>query len=329
MPLEAATFTDDLDVANPTSTDTKSQGDDHLRLIKTTIKNSIKRVTRAFYIPNTVTKNVNYSVVASDDNKTIVCDTTVAFTLTLPTLVASDAGWCVYVQKSTTDVNPVWIAPPSGTLNGFTKIRRSIEHVITKVLWNGSLFVASRPSGVPIGSCVEFYGATLPNGHLWPDGTTFTAVDFVELNTVLGGNTKPDRGGRIAVCKDNIGGIDKARVTTAKSGIDGDTLKATGGLEDHTLTLAQSPAHDHGGQATGTLNFNLHQRGIDAATGPVEVPVRSDSATAGDVNWFGGANHYGGAAAPSDPRTIASAGGGTAHNNMPPSIIANYVLVAE
>lgn len=40
MALETATYISDLVTTNPTSTDPKSQGDDHLRLIKTTLKNS-------------------------------------------------------------------------------------------------------------------------------------------------------------------------------------------------------------------------------------------------------------------------------------------------
>lgn len=41
MALESVTYINDLTVTNPTSTDPKSQGDDHLRNIKTAAKNSI------------------------------------------------------------------------------------------------------------------------------------------------------------------------------------------------------------------------------------------------------------------------------------------------
>lgn len=40
MGLETGTYVNDLNTANPTSTDPKSQGDDHLRLIKTVLKNT-------------------------------------------------------------------------------------------------------------------------------------------------------------------------------------------------------------------------------------------------------------------------------------------------
>lgn len=40
MGLETGTYVNDLNTANPTSTDPKSQGDDHLRLIKAVLKNT-------------------------------------------------------------------------------------------------------------------------------------------------------------------------------------------------------------------------------------------------------------------------------------------------
>ena len=47
MALESGTFIDDLNASNPTSTDVVSQADDHLRLIKSTIKASFPNITGA------------------------------------------------------------------------------------------------------------------------------------------------------------------------------------------------------------------------------------------------------------------------------------------
>jgi len=164
---------------------------------------------------------------------------------------------------------------------------------------------------------LEFYGSTLPNGHLWPDGTTFVASDYVELNSVLGGNFKPDRGGRIAVCRDNIGaGGAKNRVTTAGSGIDGSTLGANGGAQNVTLDATMIPSHTHPVTDPG------HQHGIKFDI------VGSGSIPGGAVGQsVSAASHTENA---TTGITIgASPGGGLAHQNMPPAIIANYVLVAE
>ena len=47
MALESGTFIDSLNASNPTSTDAVSQADDHLRLIKSTIKSTFPNITGA------------------------------------------------------------------------------------------------------------------------------------------------------------------------------------------------------------------------------------------------------------------------------------------
>lgn len=47
MPLESASYIPGLDVANPSATDPTSQGDDHIRLIKTAVKNTLPNLTGA------------------------------------------------------------------------------------------------------------------------------------------------------------------------------------------------------------------------------------------------------------------------------------------
>jgi hypothetical protein len=45
MALETGTYISDLNVLNPVATDPKAQGDDHLRLIKSTVKNTFPQLT--------------------------------------------------------------------------------------------------------------------------------------------------------------------------------------------------------------------------------------------------------------------------------------------
>lgn len=316
MGLESATFIDDLDTSNPPSGDPKGQGDDHLRLIKSALKNSIKRVTRAFYVPNTVAKAADYTVLAADDNRTIVCNTTAAFTLTLPTLVAGDAGWCVYVLKVSTEANPVWVVPPSGTINGYTKVRRSVRSRITKVLWTGSVFEASR-DGPPVGTIVDYAGSTLPQGHLWPDGSTFTAADFIELNTALSGNTKPDYRGRVAAGKDDMGGTSANRLTGLSGGVDGDVLGGTGGGQTVTMLQANLPS----------LNFVVtdpHDHNYLRPNDPVSV--RNDIAS---ISVWQATTSAFASGSSNQSLTAASGGSSTPMNTVQPTIVMNKLLVAE
>lgn len=47
MALETGTYISDLVITNPTATDPKSQGDDHLRLLKSVLKNTFANITGA------------------------------------------------------------------------------------------------------------------------------------------------------------------------------------------------------------------------------------------------------------------------------------------
>lgn len=53
MALETGTVVNDLTITNPTSTDPKSQGDDHFRLVKTVLKNSFAGFTGAILLLGT------------------------------------------------------------------------------------------------------------------------------------------------------------------------------------------------------------------------------------------------------------------------------------
>jgi len=321
MALESATWISELVITNPPGTDKKKQGDDHLRLLKAVLQNVFPNAAKAFRFPDTVAKSANYGVLSTDNNKTIVCDTTVAFNLTLPVLAVGDAGWCIYVLKTTADANPVFLVPPSGTINGFSKIRRSIAHVTCKVLWTGSVFVATRPNGVPIGTSLPFHGTTLPQGHLFDDGGTFTAADFVELNSVLGGNTKPDVRGRAFAGKDNMGGVSANRITL----FDGDVLGNTGGLETATLTQANLPA------ASLVVDIPAGQGNHQHfSTGAASSQAVQTSGANFLTNLNGVLNQATSfSTLPAMAGTAALGGSGTGHSNLQPTFIANYILVAE
>jgi len=57
MGIETFEYIDDLNAANPTATDNVSEGDDHLRGLKTTLKNTFPNVTGAI---NATETELNY-----------------------------------------------------------------------------------------------------------------------------------------------------------------------------------------------------------------------------------------------------------------------------
>jgi len=110
MALESATYIDGLVTTNPTGTDNRSQGDDHIRLLKSTIK--------------TTFPNINGAVSATDEELDGVIVT--AGTLTASKLVKVDASKKIDNWKvdnididgntiSSTDTNGNVIITPNGT----------------------------------------------------------------------------------------------------------------------------------------------------------------------------------------------------------------------
>lgn len=188
MGLEAASFVTQLVATNPLAGDKKNVGDDHLRLIKAALQGSFPNANRAFRIPEILSKSANYSVVEADDNKTILCDTTATFTLTLPT--PSFAGWMVRVMKSTYDVNPVFVAPPSGTINTPTaavaRVRCNVPFLECVFIWTGSSFVKLSGSDSTVGQLEASMCPVPPVGNVLATGQSMLRADFPELFAIWG-----------------------------------------------------------------------------------------------------------------------------------------------
>ncbi len=146
-------------------------------------------------------------------------------------------------------------------------------------------------------------GAAAPAGFLFCDGSavsraTYAAL-FVAIGTTYGvgdGSTTfnvPDMRGRAVFGKDDMGGTAANRLTSGGGGIAGATLGAVGGGETVTLDINKIPSHGHNYRDVGT-------------SGSTPAPT-------------GGATNFGYLA-------TSSAGGGGAHQNVPPAMVVNYII---
>jgi len=116
MGLEAATFISQLNTANPPTGDSKTEGDDHLRLIKGALQNTFPNAGKAFYFSNSIVAQTGtVNVVAADERKTIPVDALAApRTVNLPGSLSD--GFEITIFKSDTSANVVTIDPAGATL---------------------------------------------------------------------------------------------------------------------------------------------------------------------------------------------------------------------
>jgi len=169
---------------------------------------------------------------------------------------------------------------------------------------------------MPTSTILPYAGSALPGNPgdwLYCDGSEYdreitpgvSTPLFAALGLTYGvgnGSTTfniPDLRGRVIAGQDDMGGSSANRLTGQSGGVDGDGLGNTGGSETHLLTSAQSglPDHTHSVPSSGTT-----ARGDSALEA-----ARNVSSTSGGVT--GGAQNA-----------------SSAHNNVQPTIILNYII---
>ena len=349
MTIETATYINDLQPLQPPAGDPVSQGDDHLRLIKQVLQNTFTGATRAFAIPSiqsfssspvTITK-------AMEGNTVFVSTASGATTVNLPTLVAGDAGWSVNFYKTSSDANPMFITPPSGTLTSgsigaLAKARRCVPGVLSVAVWTGAAFYVTRASAAPIGSCIEYHGSALPAGFEWPNGQTLASAstNYPEYNAVFGSGATLDKRGRIGVAMDNLGGSAAGRLPNGY--INGSTFGATGGGDGVTLATSQIPnlgVSVSSVSVSGSCSVSSGGGSNQIVIGQGAVSYASaQSGPSGGLPYIPGGT-FSGATSLSGSCSATGTGSGTAtgsggatggiHSSLQPSIMVSQILVVE
>lgn len=179
----------------------------------------------------------------------------------------------------------------------------------------------------PTGTVESFAGSSAPTGWLLCHGQSLNATANPQyadlwgvLGTTYGGSgitafNLPDLRGRSVAGKDDMGGSAANRITNAASGITGTTLGANGGAQTHTMTTTEMPSHSHT-QNSHNHNFAYISRWVPGNAFGVAMNNLEAQLSGGDGTF----------ASNSTTPTNQNTGGGSAHQNMPPTIILNYII---
>lgn len=181
MALETGSYINDLVTTNPTGTDQVSVGDDHIRLIKTAVKGSFPNSDRAFYIPDVITKNANYTVLTTEENRVVVADGTsssVQISLPASSLTAALAGWRVAVFASNVSNAVTVVADDASNINGVATITLEKQYQFETFVWDGSAFIRE---GAELGDLA--YLDTLANNSVTTDMLQANSVTLAKLAT--------------------------------------------------------------------------------------------------------------------------------------------------
>lgn len=202
----------------------------------------------------------------------------------------------------------------------FEHIRDSERTPIDASVTLAKLAAAVAASLMPAGALAPYAGAAAPTGWLLCYGQAISRTTYADLFTAISttygvgdGVTTfnlPDLRGRVVAGQDDMGGTSANRLTNQTDGVEGDTLGATGGAETNTLTIAEMPLHGHAARISNNAG--------SAVDGVGGMALEQN----GDSNYAA----FTGTPSETAGEQIGGTGGGTAHNNVQPTIILNYII---
>lgn len=301
------------------------------------IDTSALEATTAISRTPVVATSVNRTATTSDRGKLIAGDASGGdITQTLPAVALAGDDFEITIKNVGASGTITVDGNASETIEGRLSIKlpRQYDSVVLVADGGQWLIKASQIDRNPVGTMLWFAGDTLQPGYRWCNAEDLSRTTYAELfavtSTTYGaadGSTfkAPDVRGRALVGQDDMGGVTSAdRLTSAESGIDGDTLGASGGSEAYALTEAELAVHDHtdtfsaatthSGASTSFLTTSAGSGGdqnTDSASGysVFSTAVITLAASNGFSTIISGA--------------VQNAGSGDTHLNVQPSIVSN------
>lgn len=231
-------------------------------------------------------------------------------------------------NPASTDWVPVWAlsgTTPFGVIPGEVK------------LWGGKVLPT-----IEYGKWVWADGAIYATS-LFPKASANIAPEWKTAHGVVdpgAGNFRvPDLRGLTPVALDAMPGGARANRTARAVAI---IVARTTGEETHVVSIAETPAHNHGGATGGQSADHTHGVGDPGhshilpdttRTGRVSDYADSDSPVGsgwgGIYTGLGYANVYTAGASVGHYHGVSSQGGGAAHETMQPSVFVPYIVALD
>jgi microcystin-dependent protein len=337
MSVEAATYISDLDPTKPGVGDQKSEGDDHIRLIKAVLKATLADIGAykqepigslkawpGIALPDSLWDWADGGTLSRAGFPTLFAKLVKSATVTITIAAPGVVSWATHglrnnlpVKFSTTGALPTGITP--GTTY-YIKNATANDFQISATVGGAAINTSGTQSGVHTAVCA-------PHG----DGDGSTTFN------------KPDLRGRVPVGRDDQGGSAANRMTGA-FGPNGLLLGASGGAESDTLDTTKIPAHSHpvtdpGHDHPGSAAAHTHT--IATALGGFSALTSPGAGTNYQTTGGGGSQGSTGPTAitatdsTSPAVTVSSnttgvttnnTGGGAAHNNTQPSFVTDWII---